>query len=161
MLSPTRPQRPTSSLHPHLRCWSISSWFCRGTRSLGTTPRWARGARLCCWVWKFFSSLPHCQVEQMQPPLVSRAGTASPDSGVVGRMGLSLDHPWLSWRQHSPAKWVVGRRTPASINPSDPGRGALGLVTGTAMAAIYYSSVKLGVCVPHCLGLASFPPWAS
>lgn len=37
----------------------------------------------------------------------------------------------------------------------------MGLVTGTAVATIYYSSVRLGLPVPHHLGPDFFPPWVS
>lgn len=37
----------------------------------------------------------------------------------------------------------------------------MGLATGTAVATIYHSSMRLGLPVPHFLGPALVPPWAS
>lgn len=47
-----------------------------------------------------------------------------------------------TWGQFTPDMWIIGKRAPASTNSLDPGQGAMGLVTGTAVATIHYSSMR-------------------
>lgn len=73
-----------------------------------------------------------------------------------------------NWGAIHPATWIAGRRAPASTNSLDPGQGAMGLVTGTAVATIHYSSLScvclsplLGSCFLPSLGFSVGGFWAS
>lgn len=61
-----------------------------------------------------------------------------------------------NWGAIHPATWIAGRRAPASTNSLDPGQGAMGLVTGTAVATIHYSSLSCVCLSPLLSSLLGF-----